>query len=566
MKYTQRKIRIGDLLIQKGLINQNQLDQALVQQKQTGNKLGRILISLGFITEDQFLNLLSEQLEIPFIDLRYFHFDKDLVKKLPETYARRFRAIPLLRENDGLVVGMIDPLDIFAFDELHRVLKNNIKPAVVRESELLQTLDLIYRRTEEINTLAEQIEGELQSSDFDITQLTSSSNAADAPVVRLLQTIFEDAIQVRASDIHIEPDEQVIRVRQRIDGVLYEHVLQEKRVASALVLRLKIMASLNIAEKRLPQDGRFSIKVKGRTIDVRLSTMPIQYGESVVMRLLDQSGGIISLDHQGMPQNLLKRFKELIHKPHGMILVTGPTGSGKTTTLYAALQEINQADKKIITIEDPVEYRLPRINQVQVNPKIKLDFITVLRSSLRQDPDVILIGEMRDQETVQVGLRASITGHLVLSTLHTNDAVSSAIRLIDMGAEPYLVGTAVRAIVAQRLVRRICGVCAEHCPLTARETAWLETLKAAPVIDVTVFKKGRGCNRCNNTGYQGRIGVYELLEMDDVLAAFLQRSDSAAFVQAAKQQHQYKPLVKCALEYALQGITSMEEVLKVAAE
>lgn len=360
---------------------------------------------------------------------------------------------------------MADPLDIFAYDELVRVLKQPIKQAVVRESELLNTLDLVYRRTDEIASLAEELEDELGDDAFDLADLSAESESADAPVVKLLQTLFEDAVQARSSDIHIEPDESVVRIRQRVDGgVLQEQVMKEKRVNAALVLRLKLMAGLNISEKRLPQDGRFNVRVKGRSIDVRVSTMPVQYGESVVMRLLDQSQGMLDLQGTGMPPHLLERFRKLIKKPpHGMILVTGPpTGSGKTTTLYGALTELNKPEVKIITAEDPVEYRLPRITQVQVNPKIGLEFANVLRASLRQDPDIILVGEMRDHETVEIGLRAAMTGHLVLSTLHTNDSISSAMRLIDMGgAEPFLVASSLLGVVAQRLVRRVCDNCKE---------------------------------------------------------------------------------------------------------
>lgn len=347
--------------------------------------------------------------------------------------ARRFRAIVLAERNGELLVGMADPLDIFAYDEIVRILKQPIKQAVVRESELLSTLDLVYRRTEEIASLAEELEDELDDDAFDLADLTAESSSEDAPVVKLLKTLFEDAVQARSSDIHIEPDESVVRIRQRVDGVLQEQVMKEKRVNAALVLRLKLMAGLNISEKRLPQDGRFNVRVKGRSIDVRVSTMPVQYGESVVMRLLDQSQGMLNLESTGMPPELLARFRRMIQRPHGMILVTGPTGSGKTTTLYGALSELNRPEVKIITAEDPVEYRLPRVTQVQVNPKIGLEFSDVLRAALRQDPDVILVGEMRDSETVEIGLRAAMTGHLVLSTLHTNDSISSAMRLIDHG-------------------------------------------------------------------------------------------------------------------------------------
>lgn len=341
--------------------------------------------------------------------------------------------------------------------------------------------------------------------------------------------------------------------------------MKEKRVNAALVLRLKLMAGLNISEKRLPQDGRFNVRVKGRSIDVRVSTMPVQYGESVVMRLLDQSQGMLNLESTGMPPELLARFRRMIQRPHGMILVTGPTGSGKTTTLYGALSELNRPEVKIITAEDPVEYRLPRVTQVQVNPKIGLEFSDVLRAALRQDPDVILVGEMRDSETVEIGLRAAMTGHLVLSTLHTNDSISSAMRLIDMGAEPFLVASSLLGVVAQRLVRRVCENCAEPYQPTEQERIWLESFELDPVDLEAGFVQGRGCYQCSNTGYKGRVGVYEMLEMNEAMLDALRRRDVARFTQAARQSPLYRPLGRCAMDYALRGITSLAEVARVAA-
>ena len=559
----QRKVRIGDLLVQAGLISELQLQQALQEQKRTGSKLGRAVIDMGLVSEVKLLTALSEQLQIPFIELRHFKFDQNLVQSLPEAVARRFRAIVLTREGGGLRVGMSDPLDLFALDEMERILKTRVLPAVVREAELLATLDLVYRRTSEIASIAGELEGELQDSDFDLSKL-GADNTSEAPVVRLLQTLFEDAVQMKASDIHIEPDEGVVRIRQRIDGVLSEQVMKEARVASALVMRLKIMSGLDISEKRLPQDGRFNIRVKNRSLDVRVSTMPVQFGESVVMRLLDQSAGIFHLDASGMPADLLARFRRLLQRPYGMVLVTGPTGSGKTTTLYAGLSELNSPEKKIITVEDPVEYRLPRVNQVQVNAKIDLSFARVLRAALRQDPDIVLVGEMRDQETAEIGLRAALTGHLVLSTLHTNDAQTSAMRLIDMGAEPFLVASALNAVLAQRLVRRVCENCMEEHVPEPQQLLWLERLHGGSLAGRT-FKLGAGCHQCHNSGYQGRIGVYELLEMDEPMIAALRRSDPQGFAEAAQRNPHYRPLAACALDYALAGVTSVEEVLKVCA-
>lgn len=561
----KKKIRIGDLLVQEDVITEDQLMTALREQKNTGRKLGRTLVEMGYVEEDTLLNILSRQLKVPFVQLRHYQFNNELVKKLPEAMARRFRAIVLAQQGEELLVGMADPLDLVAYDELVRVLKHPVKQAVVRESELLNTLDLVYRRTDEIASLAEELEDELGDDAFDLANLSAESESADAPVVKLLQTLFEDAIQARSSDIHIEPDETVVRIRQRIDGVLQEQVMKEKRVNSALVLRLKLMAGLNISEKRLPQDGRFNVRVKGKSIDVRVSTMPVQHGESVVMRLLDQSQGTLNLDSTGMPPELLARFRKLIKRPHGMILVTGPTGSGKTTTLYGALTELNKPEVKIITAEDPVEYRLPRITQVQVNPKIGLEFASVLRSALRQDPDIILVGEMRDHETVEIGLRAAMTGHLVLSTLHTNDSISSAMRLIDMGAEPFLVASSLLGVVAQRLVRRVCDNCKEAYEPTDQELTWLRSFDLDPLDIEAGFVHGRGCYQCSNTGYKGRVGVYEMLEMNEDMLDALRRKDVSDFTRAARKSPLFRPLGQCAMDYALQGVTSLQEVSRVAA-
>jgi MSHA biogenesis protein MshE len=563
MAIVKKKIKVGDLLVENNVITTEQLQTALEHQKKTGQRLGRILVEHGYLDEEQFLSYLSQQLQIPFVDLRRYNFDVNLIHRLPESYARRYRAIVLAEQGGQLLVGMADPMDIFASDELERILEQPIQPAVVKESELLNTLDLVYRRTEEIAGFAEELDEELTEGQFDLEALSLDADDSEAPVVKLLQSIFEDAVQVRASDIHIEPDENVLRIRQRVDGVLQEQVMKERRIAPALVLRLKLLSGLDISEKRLPQDGRFSLRVKGRNIDVRLSTMPIENGESVVMRLLDQTDGAADLNEVGMPKQMLEQFRKLIHMPHGLILVTGPTGSGKTTTLYGALQELNEVGKKIITVEDPVEYRLHRVNQVQINPKIELTFAKVLRSALRQDPDILLVGEIRDQETAEIALRAAMTGHMVLSTLHTNDAVSSAMRLVDMGAEGFLAATALRAVVAQRLVRRLCDNCFEDHTAEAKDQAWITSLLGEKAEHMNL-KKAVGCHRCNNSGYRGRIGVFEILVMNEPLADALRRSNSADFVRIAKKTPGYQPLVVSALEYAAQGVTSLDEVFRVA--
>ncbi|MDK9753651.1 Flp pilus assembly complex ATPase component TadA [Vibrio sp. B513a] len=558
MKIQLRK-RLGDLLVEEGIVSEEQIQQALNAQRSTGQKLGDALIDLGFITEKQMLDFLSQQLGLPLIDLGRAPVDAEAVQILPEVHARRLRAMVVARNGDTLRVAMSDPADLFIQESLMNLLgQYNLEFIVASERQLISSFDRYYRRTKEIASFAEQLHEEhkdVQSFDYGIDEADSE----EVTVVKLVNSMFEDAVQVGASDIHIEPDDQVLRLRQRIDGVLHETLLNEVNIASALVLRLKLMAHLDISEKRLPQDGRFNIKVRGQSIDIRMSTLPTQYGESVVMRLLNQSAGLRPLEESGLPPDLLARLRRQLARPHGMILVTGPTGSGKTTTLYGALSELNEPGKKIITAEDPVEYRLPRITQVQVNSKIDLTFSRVLRTFLRQDPDIILVGEMRDQETVEIGLRAALTGHLVLSTLHTNDAVDSALRMIDMGAPGYLVASAVRAVVAQRLVRRVCPDCKTEDHLDESRQQWLAGRFPNQVS--TIFYKGAGCQNCNLTGYRGRIGVFEMLELEQEMMDKLRANDAVGFAQAARRSENYKPLLASVMELALQGTVSLDEVM-----
>ncbi|MCZ8292217.1 MAG: GspE/PulE family protein [Hylemonella sp.] len=554
------KLRLGDVLVQQRLISLEQLQQTLELQQQTGKKVGRLLIESGVITEESLADALARQLRVPFINLKTYPFRGDVVKLLQESAARRFRALVLEDKGDTLLVAMADPLDLFAYDEITRLLKRNISIAAVPESQLALACDRLYRRTEEISGFARALEKDLGDA-VDFGELTASAGVEGAPVVRLLQSLFEDATQVGASDIHIEPLESGLQIRVRVDGVLQTQTQAEKRIGAALAQRIKLMAGLDISEKRLPQDGRFSVRLKDQTIDVRLSTMPSTYGESVVMRLLSLDGGVRQLDRIGMPPAMLARFRQLLGRTSGLILVTGPTGSGKTTSLYAALAELNSSELKIITVEDPVEYRLPGITQVQVNEKIELSFAKVLRATLRQDPDVILVGEMRDAETAEIGLRAAITGHLVLSTLHTRDAASTPFRLLDMGVPPYMVATSLQAVVAQRLVRLICETCSEPHEPDAQEAVWLTSL-LGPGQHVHA-KLGRGCSACNGTGYAGRQGVYEMLEMDAELTQSASRSDPAAFLQAARARMAGQTLTHHALELVRQGRTSLAEAMRV---
>ncbi|TXI38594.1 MAG: type II/IV secretion system protein [Methylophilus methylotrophus] len=544
-------------------MTQAELEQALEEQRKTGRRLGRVIAEKGYANERQIAEAVASQLNIPFLDLGQYELDVKQVQKLPEVQSRRFRAILLEERPNSFLIAMVDPSDVYAYDELVRLLKRDIDIVVVQESLLMQTIDRSYRQTEQISSLALELQEDLAASNVDLASLMGVDlGIDDAPVVKLLQTIFEDAVQVRASDVHIEPQDNKLLIRFRIDGVMHFQTQADIKIATALVMRLKIMAGLDISEKRLPQDGRFGFTVKGRAVDMRISTMPTQYGETVVMRLLIQNTGHFQLDKLGMPADLLVRFRKMINRPSGMVLVTGPTGSGKTTTLYSALSELNTPETKVITVEDPVEYRLPGIIQTQVNEKIELDFPKLLRAILRQDPDIVLVGEMRDEETAQTGLRASMTGHLVLSTLHTNDASTAPVRLIDMGVPRFMVAMSLLGVMAQRLVRLICPHCAtEHTP-TENETIWLSQVLPDATLP-TNFRHGKGCQHCNRTGYLGRVGLYEFLEMTDELAMAANMPDTNVFIKKARERLKGKTLRDQSLQLAIDGKTTLEEIMRV---
>jgi len=556
------RIRLGDLLVQQKLISNEQLRGALEDQARSGRKLGRVLIESGYLSEDQIGEALARQLGVPFINLKYYNFNSAVTRKLTEAQARRFRALLLEEQEDAALVAMVDPTDLFAFDELSRLIRKEVNIAVVSETLLLQTVDRIYRRTDQITSLAKEL-GEDLGDAVDLGTLTLG--AEDAPVVKLLQTMFEDGIQARASDIHIEPQERGLRIRFRIDGLLQPQTETDSKISGAVAQRLKLMSGLDISERRLPQDGRFNVKVRNQQVDVRISTMPTQYGETVVMRLLHRGGGLHQLSDVGLSPDMLQRFSRAIHRSTGMVLVTGPTGSGKTTTLYAALNTLNTPGCKIITVEDPVEYRLDGLNQVQVNEKIELSFGRVLRSSLRQDPDVILIGEMRDLETAEIGLRAALTGHMVLSTLHTRDAASAPLRLVDMGVPRYMVAYSLQAVVAQRLLRLNCESCSKPRQPDAQELAWLLALGADPRAGGKILA-GTGCQNCNGSGFAGRTGIYEMLEMDSELAALANSDDPGRFIAAAEQRMAGHLLRDSAAQLALSGKTTVAEAMRVTAQ
>jgi MSHA biogenesis protein MshE len=557
------KVRLGEILVQQKLLSEEQLGLALAEQKRSGRKLGRLFIESGYVTEEQIAGALARQLDIPYLNLKFYNINPEVVRLLPETQARRFRALALEDRGATLLVGMSDPTDLFAYDEISRILKKTVQLAVVNETEVLGAIDRIYRRTDDITDLARELEQDLGDVSVDFGALAVNPNLEEAPIVKLLQSVFDDAAQVGASDIHIEPQEGRLQIRFRIDGVLHLQTEADIKIAASLALRLKLMSDLDISEKRLPQDGRFAVRVKQQRIDVRISTMPTQYGESVVMRLLNQAGTTLRLDAIGMPKPILDKFRAIIQRPNGLVLVTGPTGSGKTTTLYCALAELNSVEKKLITVEDPIEYRLRGINQVQVNDKIDLDFARVLRSALRQDPDIVLVGEMRDQETAQIGLRAAMTGHLVLSTLHTNDALGTPLRLMDMGVPRYMVGSSLQAVLAQRLVRVICESCSTPYQPSATESEWLR-LELGDQVGAGHYFHGKGCSHCNGMGYRGRTGVYELLEMTNAVVDAANHHDAATFIKAAAAQMAGNTLRRHAVQLVVQGRTTVAEAMRIS--
>ncbi|MBL8323637.1 MAG: Flp pilus assembly complex ATPase component TadA [Rubrivivax sp.] len=560
--FNPQRFRLGDVLIGKGLISAEQLAQALELQKTSGRKLGRALTELKFVTEEQIAQVVADQLGIDYVDLTRRELVPAEVRRLSEAQARRFRAIVLGPRDGALEVGLVDAADMVSFDQLGRLLKAVIRPAVVTEDALLATVERFYQRKEEMAGLASQVAADVGDV-LNLQGLESTASADEAPIVKLLNSLFGSAVTRNVSDIHVEPQERSLQIRFRIDGVMQVQSSPDPRIAGAVVQRLKLMASLDISEKRLPQDGRFRVKVGTTMLDVRISTLPTQFGESVVMRLLAQNLERMRLDALEMPEPILKRLRAALTANSGMVLVTGPTGSGKTTTLYAALADLNSPDTKIITVEDPVEYRLPGLNQVQVNEKVELTFSRVLRACLRQDPDVILVGEMRDAETAEIGLRAALTGHLVLSTLHTTSAAGTPMRLRDMGVAPYMVALGVRLVIAQRLVRTICTHCRGESEATAAEHEWLgpdeTTLEGRPLR----LWKGRGCPACHGSGYAGRSAVYEMLEMTPELMHLANADDPAGFATEAQRAFADFTLRRAVLRLADEGRTTMAEAMRV---
>ena len=549
--------RLGDLLVENGLISKDQLNYTLQRQKATGKKLGEILIDEGIIQEKRMIEVLEFQLGIPHMDLDKYYIDPEIPKLINESLARRHMLIPIRREHDKLIVAMLDPLNIFAQDDVRIATGLEVFPVISARNDILNAIDQYYgkqRAEQAIEEFKKQYHVD-SINDLDDETLSEINNA---PVVRLVNTIIEQAVKQRASDIHIEPFESFIRVRYRIDGELQEIMTPAKSTHSAIVTRIKIMGKLDIAEKRLPQDGRVEAMIDGREVDLRISVMPTVYGEKIVIRLLDRSGFIANKTQLGFTQENLTLFDKIIMNPNGIILVTGPTGSGKSTTLYAILKELNKMSKNIITVEDPVEYKLEGINQVQVNLKAGLTFASGLRSILRQDPDIVMIGEIRDAETAQIAVRAAITGHLVLSTMHTNDAASTVVRLIDMGIEPYLVASSVVGVVAQRLVRRICENCKTAVEPSDFEKEFLG-LKGHEKL-----YKGSGCSACGNTGYKGRVAVHEIMAVTKAMRELINNNGSIDDIKKATVGQGTITLKENCIQLILAGITTTEELIKVA--
>ncbi len=563
--------RLGDLLVREGLINQEQLQRALAEQKGNNEKLGSILIRHSVITEDQLVAFLSKQYGIPSITLSQLDIDADVLKLVPAQIAKKYEVLPIKRTGNSLTLAMADPTNVFAVDDVGFMTNLQVIPVVAAQGAIRKALDRLYESqgsgiAEVISEMegaagdVEVVEGDEESwAKTDIFELKESAD--EAPVVRLVNMILVDAIRRGASDIHLEPYEKVFRVRFRVDGVLHEIMTPPKRLETALTSRVKIMSTMDIAERRLPQDGRIKLRYNQREIDFRVSTLPTIFGEKTVLRILDKESLQLDLTMLGFDPWSLEQFNKAIHQPYGMILITGPTGSGKTTTLYSAIHTINSPDVNIMTAEDPVEYNLKGVNQVQINEGIGRTFGAALRSFLRQDPDVILVGETRDLETAQIGIRAALTGHLVLSTLHTNDCPGTVARLLDMGIPPFLVSSALTLILAQRLGRKICKDCKQ--PYEADEESLVPYGHVPQGLGKVQFYKGKGCHTCSFTGMKGRVAVYEVMPIGDELRELILRNAPTAEILQLALAQGMKTLRQNALQKVIDGVTTLEEVLRV---
>jgi len=556
--------RLGEILIARGLITDAALAHALDAQRKSGEPLGEILVQAGVVGEEQVAEAISEQLAIPYVKLSATMIDREVLALVPEETARRLRVLPLFRIENSLSIAMAEPSDVLAIDRLRKVTGLTILPSVCSKSSLLEAINRFYRVDSSVVQVLRQFEAQKRSNDNVEVEdaagiLGDTASGDDTPVVNLLNLLILQALRDRASDIHIEPDHDCLRVRYRVDGVLREVSRSSRGIHPAVVSRLKILSKLDVAEKRVPQDGSMSVKHEGKPYDLRVSILPTVLGEKAVIRILDKGSVMLGLDKLSMPPALLEQWKKLIAHPDGIVLVTGPTGSGKTTTLYASLNEINDLEVNIVTVEDPVEYGMSIINQVQTNRKAGLDFAAALRSILRQDPDIVMIGEIRDLETAEIAIRAALTGHFVLSTLHTNDTTSTITRIVDMGVQPYLVAASVRGILAQRLIRRICGKCRTPDPHPRPEAVAL--LGGFP--PGTRFYRGAGCRECRGSGYAGRIGIYELLELDDEMRALVTARASIASIRARAEAKGMITLLDDGIAKIASGVTTVDEVVRV---
>ncbi len=566
--------RLGSLLLQEGLITETQLQEALRRQEQRGGRLGQILVEMKAIDEEELLKGVARQLGVPRAQISHGAIPShEILSKVPESMAMRHRMVPLALHGRVLQVAMVDPFDIPALDNLRVATGFHIQPLIASEKEIQEAIELFYRRSEEDQTgvLSQEVlrdilqsQVELQKKEEEVLDLERiRAQVEEAPVVRLVDYVIVNAVKERASDIHIEPREDRLDIRYRIDGILHHVISPPSNLQNAIISRIKILADMDIAERRLPQDGRFTIRLDFREVDLRVSTLPTSHGEKIVIRLLRKGPLSLNLEDLGFEWDSISIFKKYIHRPYGLILLTGPTGSGKTTTLYAALSQIASSEKNIVTVEDPVEYQLKGIYQMQANPAIGLSFAVGLRAILRQDPDVIMVGEIRDYETAEMAVRAALTGHLVFSTLHTNDAVGTIVRLLNMGIEPFLVCSALTMSVAQRLVRKICPECKEVVQPSPDMLAGL----GLDTRDSSVrFYEGKGCPKCKGTGYYGRTGVFEILEVNQRIKDLVLQGALPETIHRMAIEQGMVTLRQCAVRKVLSGITTFSEVLRVCIE
>lgn len=544
--------RLGDLLVDAGLITELEL-QATLETKNEDEKLGDALLREGYITEQQLIEALEFQLGIPHINILQYPIEQDVIQLVPRELAKRHQALPFRKEGNKLYVAMADPMDYFAIEEIRMATGFQIVPGIATKDALFRMITKYYDLQESIEEVLDDFSPEEEIEESGITD-------DDSPIVRMVNQIITNAVAQRASDIHFDPQETEVAVRYRVDGILKTEKSLPKYMQNTLTARIKIMGNLDITENRIPQDGRIKMHVNFRPIDIRLSTLPSVYGEKIVMRILDISSSLGQLDKVGFSEENLETFKSMIEKPNGIVLVTGPTGSGKSSTLYAALNHLNREEVNIITIEDPVEYQLQGVNQVQVKEEVGMTFASGLRSILRQDPDIIMIGEIRDQETAEIAIRASLTGHLVLSTLHTNSATAALTRLIDMGIEPFLISSSLTGVVGQRLVRRVCRDCARKEEPTSRE---IEIFRNAG-LEIETIQRGAGCSSCGMTGYRGRLAIHEVLLIDDHIKELIMQQSSFVEIQNYVKEKGMKFLLDDGLAKVTQGLTTTEEVLRVA--